>query len=57
MEQETYYQYAKVAIQRVEYILQLILLNQILYVSPRTMNGQWNVVSAVSMAIAIESAR
>ncbi len=35
MEQETYYRYAEVAVQRVTYILQLILLHQALYVSLR----------------------
>ena len=36
MEQETYYRYAEVAVQRVTYILQLILLHQASYVSLRT---------------------
>jgi hypothetical protein len=35
MEQETYYRYAEVAVQRVTYILQLILLHQASYVSLR----------------------
>ena len=57
MQQETYYRYAEVAIQRVAYILQLILLNQASYVSLRTMIRRWNVVSAVNVASAIKSAR
>ncbi len=57
IEQETYYRYAEVAIQHVAYILQLILLHQASYVSLRSMIGQWNVASAVSVASAIEWAR
>ena len=57
MEQETYYRYAEVAIERVAYILQLILLHQASYVSLRSMIGRWNVASAVSVVSAIEWAR
>jgi len=57
MEQETYYRYAEVAIQRVADILQLILLHQASYVSLRSMFGRWNVASAVSVVSAIEWAR
>jgi hypothetical protein len=35
MEQETYYRYAEVAVQRVTYILQLILLHRVSYFSLR----------------------
>jgi hypothetical protein len=57
MEQETYYRYAEVAIQRVAYILQLIHLHQASYVSLRSMIGRWNVASAVSVVSAIKWAR
>ena len=57
MEQETHYRYAEVAIQRVAYILQLILLHQASYVHLRLTIRQWSVISAVSVAGAIESAR
>ncbi len=39
MEQETYYWYAEVAVQRVSCILQLILLHQALYVTIRATIG------------------
>ena len=45
------------AIQRVAYILQLILLHQASYVSLRSMIGRWNEASAVIVASAIEWAR
>jgi hypothetical protein len=56
-EQETYYRYAKVVIQRVVYILQLIILHQPSYVHLHLLIRQWSGVSAVSIASAIESAR
>jgi hypothetical protein len=40
MEQETYYRYAEVAVQRVTYILQLILLHQASYVTLRVTFGR-----------------
>ncbi len=55
MEQETYYRYAEVAVQRVTYILQLILLHQALYVTLRMTIGWWSGIA--SMASAIASAR
>jgi hypothetical protein len=55
MEQETYYRYAEVAVQRITYILQLILLHQASYVSLCASIGRWSGI--VSMAAAIESAQ
>jgi len=57
MEQETYYRYAEVAVQRVLYILQLILLHHSSYVSLSLMIGRWSGTSSVIMASAIVSAR
>ncbi len=39
MEQETYYRYAEVVVQRVSYLLQLILVHQASYVSLRATIG------------------
>jgi hypothetical protein len=55
MEQETYYRYAEIVVQRVSYLLQLILLHQALYVSLRATIGQWSGIAG--MAEAIVSAR
>ena len=55
MEQETYYRYAEVAVQRIAYILQLILLHQTLHISLRATIGRWSGIA--SMAGAIASAR
>jgi hypothetical protein len=54
MEQETYYRYAEVAVQHVSYILQLILLHQVSYVTIRATIGRWSGIAG--MAEAIESA-
>jgi hypothetical protein len=56
MEQETYYRCAKVAVQRILYILQIILLHQALYVSLCSMIGRWSDISSVVMVSAIASA-
>jgi hypothetical protein len=53
MEQETYYRYAEVAVQRVTYILQLILLHQASYVSLRTSISRWSGVASMERTIAI----
>jgi hypothetical protein len=42
MEQETYYRYAKVAVERVVFILHLVLLNQATYVNLCLLVGQWS---------------
>ena len=52
MEQETYYRYAEVAVQRVTYILQLILLHQASYVTLRMTIGQWSGIASMASAIA-----
>ena len=54
MEQETYYRYAEVAVQRVSYILQPILLHQASYVTIRATIERWSGIAG--MAGAIESA-
>ena len=53
MEQETYYRYAEVAVQRVTYILQLILLHQASYVSLHTSITCWSAIASMARAIAI----
>ena len=53
MEQETYYRYAKVAVQRVTYILQLILLHQASYVSLRASISRWSGVASMERTVAI----
>ena len=45
MEQEIHYRYAKSAVKRVVYILQLILLKQAMYVSLLSLVGGWSGVS------------
>ena len=57
MEQETYYRYAEVAVQRISYILQLILLHRASYVSICLMIGRWSGTGSVIMASAVASAR
>ena len=57
MEQETHYRYAEVAVQRISYILQLILLHHASYVSICLMIGRWRGTSSVVMAGAVASAR
>jgi hypothetical protein len=52
MEQEAYYRYAEVAVQRVTYILQLILLHQASYVTLRATLGQWSGIDSMTSAIA-----
>jgi hypothetical protein len=53
MEQETYYRYAEVAVQRVTYILQLILLHQASYVSLRALISHWSGVASMERTVAI----
>jgi hypothetical protein len=53
VEQETYYRYAEVAVQRVTYILQLILLHQALHVTLCTTIGQWSGIDSMASAIAL----
>ena len=53
MEQETYCRYAKVAVQHVTYILQLILLHQASYVSLCTSITRWSGIASMARAIAI----
>ncbi len=55
MEQETYYRYAEVVVQRVSYLLQLILLHQASYISLHATIGRWSGIAG--MAKAIVSAR
>jgi hypothetical protein len=52
MEQETYYRYAEVAVQRVTYILQLILLHQASYITLRATIGGWSGIASMASAIA-----
>ena len=51
MEQETYYRYAEVVVQRVSYLLQLILLHQASYVSLCATIGQWSGIARMAKAI------
>ena len=53
MEQETYYRYAKVAVQRVTYILQLILLHQASYVSLCASITRLSGIASMEGAVAI----
>ena len=53
MEQETYYRYAEVAVQRVTYILQLILLHQASYVALRALISRWSGVASMERTVAI----
>jgi hypothetical protein len=57
MEQETYYRYAKVAVQRVTYILSLILLHQASYVSLRALISRWSGVASMERTVAIARER
>ncbi len=57
MEQETYYRYAEVAVQRVTYILQLILLHQASYVSLRALISCWSGVASMEQTFAIACER
>ena len=50
MEQETYYRYAEEAVERVVFILHLILLHQASYVALRSLVGRWSGVSAANVA-------
>ncbi len=51
MEQETYYRYAEVVVQRVSHLLQLILLHQASYVSLRATIGRWSGIAGMTKAI------
>ncbi len=51
MEQETYNRYAEVVVQRVSYILQLILVHQASYVSLRATIGRWSGIAGMTEAI------
>ena len=53
MEQETYYRYAEVAVQRVTYILQLILLHQASYVSLCASITRWSGIASMEGAVII----
>jgi hypothetical protein len=57
MEQETYYRYAEVAVQRVTYILQLILLHQASYVSLHASISCWSGVASMECTVAIACER
>jgi hypothetical protein len=53
MEQETYYRYAKVAMQSVPYILQLIIFHQASYVSLRASITRWSGIASMAHTVAI----
>ena len=53
MEQDTYYRYAEVAVERVTYILQLILLHQASYFSLRASISRWSGVASMARTVAI----
>ena len=57
MEQETYYRYAEEAVERVVFILHLVLLHQASYVALRSLVGQWCGVSVANVASVVETAR
>ncbi len=57
MEQERYYRYAEVAVQRVTYILQLILLHQASYVALRALISRWSGVASMERTVAIARER
>jgi hypothetical protein len=57
MEQETYYRYAEEAVERVVFILHLVLLHQASYVALRSLVGRWSGVSAANVASVVETAR
>ena len=58
MEQETYYRYAEEAVERVVFILHLVLLHQASYVALRSLVGRWSGVSAANVARSVvETAR
>ncbi len=57
MEQETYYRYAEEAVERVVFILHLVLLHQASYVALRSLVGRWSGVSVANMASDVETAR
>jgi hypothetical protein len=58
MEQETYYyRYAKLAVERVVFILHLVLLNQATYVALCSLVGQWSGVSVANVASVVKAAR
>jgi hypothetical protein len=54
MEQETYYRYAEESVQRITYILQLILLHQALYVSLCATIERWSGIASMAGAIAVD---
>jgi hypothetical protein len=57
MEQETYYRYAEVAVERVVFILHLVLLNQATYVALHLLVRQLSGVSVANMASVVKVAR
>jgi hypothetical protein len=57
MEQETYYRYAEEAVERVVFILHLVLLHQASYVALRSLVGRWSGVSVANVASVVETAR
>jgi hypothetical protein len=57
MEQETYYDYAMMAIKQSMYFFCLIILHRAVYASLHLLVGQWSVINVASMASAIEVAR
>jgi hypothetical protein len=58
MEQETYYRYAEEAVERVVFILHLVLLHQASYVALRSLVRRWSGVSAANVARSVvETAR
>ena len=57
VKQETYYRYAEEAVERVVFILHLVLLHQASYVALRSLVGRWSGVSVVNVASVVETAR
>ena len=59
MEQETYYRYAEEAVERVVFILHLVLLilHQASYVALRSLVGRWSGVSVANVTSIVETAR
>jgi hypothetical protein len=53
MEQETYYRYAEVTVQRITYILQLIILHQASYISLRESITRWSRIASMAPTVAI----
>jgi len=59
MEQETYYRYAEEAVERVVFILHLVLLilHKASYVALRSLVGRWSGVSVANVASVVKTAR